>query len=427
MEHKIQTLSSTSELAQRKLSEIENKSLRIAQEKELISTELKNQREAHRAELENMRSSGDFLRKSVSAIQGQLNGATSEAFEMKFNYDEMIRNLEGFKRELRRISENLSAKSKEKNRFKNLHEEGSHKESELVQKNMSLQMEILELTSICKQYENENSILKAQFSSTTDVFGETLAKLNNHLQARSTADSIIKETQIQNEQLIEKNQRLQSQLVQLETELACTQQTLKTATMAYEHSRNAVDSQLGSIKTYTQLFEAVDGSLSDILNERKLAISEATKTITPSYIHSLQQQVVSLQGSLDKANTELAHLQAQHSLCHQHPPGGAQPNASNASKRSNQQQNQTTHASTTTKHLTIPIPPPVQPLPQSTLLSNLRPKTDRRQGKKFCDRCGTLVKPKEPYLECAVCHTASHTKCITMKAGETEFKCDDCK
>ena len=202
MEHKIQTLSSTSELAQRKLSEIENKSLRIAQEKELISTELKNQREAHRAELENMRSSGDFLRKSVSAIQGQLNGATSEAFEMKFNYDEMIRNLEGFKRELRRISENLSAKSKEKNRFKNLHEEGSHKESELVQKNMSLQMEILELTSICKQYENENSILKAQFSSTTDVFGETLAKLNNHLQARSTADSIIKETQIQNEQLI---------------------------------------------------------------------------------------------------------------------------------------------------------------------------------------------------------------------------------
>lgn len=429
------------EQALRKFSDVENKSLKIAQEKELLAAELKNEREAHRSELEHLRGSGDFLRKSVTSMQTQINQATSESFELKFNYDEMFRNLDGFKRELRRISENLSLKSKEKNKFKNLHEESATKESELQKQSLAMQMEILELTAACKQLQSENNFLRSQTSSTGDILGHTLESLNGYLKARSEAGSLVQETQAANAQLNGINQKLETKVRVLEEELASTRSLLQTSNQAFQETRHAVENQISSIRAYSQLYDAVDSSLYSILQESQKAISEATKSVSPTYIHELQKQIAGLTQDLQASNMEILTLQQQLENTKQASRGRpADPSPKNRSRSK--------HARIPTTNVQVPIPPrlPDQSTgisisnigqlsalnPSNTaLLASLKHKSDRdkKVGKKFCNHCGSLVKPRDKYLECEGCEAVFHPKCLSSHAkpiGDGAFHCEEC-
>lgn len=422
------------EQAQRKFSDIENKSLKIAQEKETLMAELKNEREAHRAELEHLRGSGDFLRKSVTSMQTQINQATSESFELKFNYDEMFRNLDGFKRELRRISENLSLKSKEKNKFKNLHEESANKESELQKNNLAMQMEILELTGACKQLQNENQVLRGQVGNACDSFGHTLGNLNSYLTARTEAGSLIQETQTANVQLKQANHELEGKVRRLEQELISTRESLHTSNQALQESKNLVGAQLSGIKSYCELYDAVESNLSSIWQEGQRAVTEATKLITPAYIHELQRQIASLTKDLDASNQEVQKLQQRLENLQQEQPKKPDPSVPKRSCSKHK------HAAAT--NLQVPIPPRL-PEPaagtslaglntsNSALLASLNHKSDRdkKACKKFCNRCGTLVKPRDKYLECEGCEAVFHPKCLSTHAkplGDGAFLCEEC-
>lgn len=429
------------EQALRKFSDVENKSLKIAQEKELLAAELKNEREAHRSELEHLRGSGDFLRKSVTSMQTQINQATSESFELKFNYDEMFRNLDGFKRELRRISENLSLKSKEKNKFKNLHEESSTKESELQKQSLAMQMEILELTAACKQLQSENNYLRSQAGNTGDILGHTLKNINAYLRARSEAGSLIQETQTTNDQLKQANQKLETRVRVLEEELASTRNLLQTSNQAFQDTKYAVENQISGIRAFSQLYDAVDSSLYSILQESQRAISEATKSISPTYIHELQKQIARLTNDLQSSNLEVLRLQQQLENTKQSSRG-------RPVDRSPMNRSRSKHNHIPTANLQVPVPPR---LPDHTngltissvaqlsalnpsnnsLLASLKHKSDRdkKVGKKFCNRCGTLVKPRDKYLECEGCEAVFHPKCLSSHAkpiGDGAFHCEEC-
>lgn len=307
-------LAAANELNLKRYMEVEGKYEQLLLAKERASSELKMQREASMKEVELLKSSETFLRKSLDNMTCNYNSLLDDLLELKvapcyqINYDELLFKLDEYRKTIRELGENSAIKSKQARDLKSTASDLEQEVADLRQSNYKLELQLCEQSMAFEESLTLNKTLEIERKSSSTIIQNALTTIATHLSSRMTVDDLTKVAMEENQTLKAEKESLENRLLLMESHLRGAEDRLLELTKIQSHQDSVRSVLHDSRVTIADISTEFEHRLNKLIEEREIALAEA---IACSPNDTLVRKNKQLTEDIERTSTENMLLRSE--------------------------------------------------------------------------------------------------------------------